>query len=306
MGTRRLSLILVPGRSGRILRREITYGLLILAGGVALLLFASNLFLWWSFAHRSSQEAKMAKLERENSFLSSELADFRLVIDSLGQEVGELVEREKAIRIVFDLPEVDQDIRQLGIGGRDHSQPLPLRSVWGESFEEVRSGIDRLYRQIRFENESLEYVYQQVTNRKDLLDHTPSIRPCEGYISRGFGMKPDPFTGWMQFHQGMDFAASRGTPVHATACGKVVFTGWSGALGKVVKVDHGFGYQTVFGHLDDVKAVRGQPVKRGQLIGNIGSTGYSTGPHLHYEVRYRGQPIDPRKFIYGTADLVME
>lgn len=306
MGKKGLSLIVIPHGSAWILRKRIPFSFLIIGGAVLFLLLASNIFLSWNFFDRASQEAKLARFERENSFLSSELGNVKSIIDSLESELGKLVEKEDAIRTVFGLPEVDQEIRQLGVGGREYREPLPLGALWGESFEEICSDIDELYRRIKFENESLEYIYEEVTNKKQLLDHTPSIRPCEGYLSRGFGMKPDPFTGWMQFHQGMDFAAPRGTPIYASAHGKVVFTGWCGALGKVVKIDHGYNYLTVYGHLNSIKVRKGQEVRRGQLIGGMGSTGYSTGPHLHYEVRYRGHPTDPSRFIYSSRDLVLE
>jgi len=306
MGKKGLSVIVVPDRSARILRKRIPYGLLV-AGGVVLFLFVAwSLFLSWSFSGSVSEEAKLARLERENSFLCLELGHVKSVIDSLELELGKLVEKEDAIRAVFGLPEVDQQIRQLGVGGREHREPLPSGALWGERFEEIRSGIDEIYRRIKFENESLEYIYGEVTSRRELLDHTPSIKPCEGYISRGFGMKRDPFTGWMQFHQGIDLAAARGTPVYAPAHGKVVFTGWYGALGKVVKVDHGHGYRTIFGHLNSIKARKGQQVKRGQMIGGMGSTGYSTGPHLHYEVHYHGHPTNPTRFIYSSTELVLK
>lgn len=306
MGKRDLSIILVSHHSRGILEKRIPYGLLAFGGVILFLFIVSSLFLFWSFFNRVSQEAELTKLETENSFLSSELGGVKSVIDSLESELGKLVEKENAIRTVFGLPEVDQEIRQLGVGGREYREPLPLGALWGESFEEICSDIDELYRRIKFENESLEYIYEEVTNKKQLLDHTPSIRPCEGYISRGFGMKRDPFTGWMQFHQGIDFAAPRGTPVYASAHGEVTFTGWCGALGKVVKIDHGYNYLTVFGHLYSINVRKGQQVRRGQLIGGMGSTGYSTGPHLHYEVRYRGHPTDPRRFIYSSRDLVLE
>jgi murein DD-endopeptidase MepM/ murein hydrolase activator NlpD len=306
MGKRDFSIILVPHRSSGILRKRIPHSLLVAGGVVLFLLIGSGLFFFWSFISSVSQEAKLARVEKENSFLSSELGNVKSIIDSLESRLGKLVEKEDAIRAVFGMPEVGQEIRQLGVGGGEYPEPLPAGALWGEDFEEIRADIDELHRRIKFENESLEYIYGEVTGKKELLDHTPSIRPCAGYMSRGFGMKPDPFTGWMHFHQGIDFAAPLGTPVYAPADGMVVFTGWGGALGKVVKINHDHNYLTVFGHLNSIKVRNGQEVRRGQLVGGIGSTGYSTGPHLHYEVHYRGHPTDPSRFIYSSRDLVME
>jgi murein DD-endopeptidase MepM/ murein hydrolase activator NlpD len=157
--------------------------------------------------------------------------------------------------------------------------------------------VDRLLRLSAFELEKYSEVETELGKVKERLAHTPSIWPTKGWLSRGFGMKYDPFTGYEQMHRGIDIANRRGTPVMATAAGRVKSVGTFGGLGKMVIVDHGYGFVTRYGHLSQINVKRGQRVDRGEVIALMGNTGYSTGPHLHYEVWRNGKILNPRDFI---------
>ena len=131
------------------------------------------------------------------------------------------------------------------------------------------------------------------------LASIPSIWPVQGRISSHFGKRPCPFSGKPQFHQGVDIAADKGEPVFASAGGTVVSCDWHGGYGKSITLDHGSGYVTRYAHLKKIYVRAGQPIKKGEKIGTVGSTGKSTGPHLHYEVRFQENPIDPERFLPG-------
>lgn len=131
----------------------------------------------------------------------------------------------------------------------------------------------------------------------DQLANTPSIWPASGPVSSGFGWRNPPIEGGSELHQGIDIASGTGIPVVATADGQVVKSGWSGGYGNVVQIDHGNGIETIYGHNAQVVVSAGQSVKKGQLISYAGSTGISTGPHVHYEVRENGTPVDPIKYL---------
>lgn len=151
-------------------------------------------------------------------------------------------------------------------------------------------------------NAKLERVRQdrllkELETRRDLLSATPSIWPTEGWISSEFGERVSPFTGKKEFHKGLDISATPGTPVYATASGKVSFAGDVANSGQGVVLDHRTGLSTAYNHLRDLTVSRGETVTRGQIIGSIGETGQSTGPHLHYEVRVGGVPVNPKRFI---------
>ncbi|MDE6801913.1 MAG: M23 family metallopeptidase, partial [Muribaculaceae bacterium] len=154
-------------------------------------------------------------------------------------------------------------------------------------------------------------------HNQDRLSHIPSIQPVSSESLRtmasGYGRRVDPVYGTVRFHEGMDFSAPIGTPVYATGDGVVTAAGrvMSG-YGNMVDIDHGFNYMTRYAHLNDVLVKPGQVVKRGDLIGRVGNTGKSTGPHLHYEVRFKGQPQNPVNYYFQDltpeeyAEMVIE
>lgn len=145
---------------------------------------------------------------------------------------------------------------------------------------------------------ALDHILESYHDRRQLLAYTPSIRPAQApWPSSSFGPRLDPLTGAWVLHKGLDLAGNRGQPIIAPANGRVIWVGWRGGYGRTVVVDHGYGLQTHFAHLDAYHVRPGQPVQRGEVIASMGSTGRSTGPHLHYEVRRGGQPLDPRRFI---------
>jgi murein DD-endopeptidase MepM/ murein hydrolase activator NlpD len=142
-----------------------------------------------------------------------------------------------------------------------------------------------------------ESLYEGLKSQRNLLSSTPSIRPTEGWLSSGFGYRVSPFTGLREFHKGLDFAGRKGTKIIAPADGVVSFTGRNGSYGKMIKIDHGHGIITRYGHLQKALKKRGEAVKRGDVIALMGNTGHSTGPHLHYEVLLNGLPVNPKKYI---------
>ena len=145
----------------------------------------------------------------------------------------------------------------------------------------------------------------QIHRLSRTLGSVPVRRPLDGEVdpSSGFGVRADPFTGSPAMHTGLDMLADPGDPVRATADGTVKAAGWSGGYGRVVDVDHGNGLSTRYAHLSSVDVRVGQAVRIGQIVGKVGSSGRSTGPHLHYETRVRGEPVDPQKFLRAGARL---
>ncbi|MCP4694110.1 MAG: M23 family metallopeptidase [Desulfobacterales bacterium] len=134
-------------------------------------------------------------------------------------------------------------------------------------------------------------------NQQNLLASTPAIWPVKGWVTSTFGRRKSPFTGLREFHKGLDIATRKGTPIIAPADGVVSAVGTKGFLGKMIAVDHGHGIVTRFGHLQKALKKRGDKVKRGDVIALVGATGRVTGPHVHYEVRLNGLPVNPKKYI---------
>ncbi len=171
--------------------------------------------------------------------------------------------------------------------------------------EQLRAALDRIERRARKlsallpeQRASLAALVEGLEDRREQLAATPSIWPTDGFVTSGYGFRTSPFTGRKQFHAGIDIAADFGTRIVAPASGRVVFAGRRGAFGRVVEIDHGFGVRTIFGHTDDIYVRVGQRVERGTRIASVGSTGRSTGPHLHYQVQANGRTVNPGDYIF--------
>ncbi len=163
--------------------------------------------------------------------------------------------------------------------------------------DQLYQDLQRLEREVALRAESLEAVTGYLNEQKDRLAVTPSIWPTRGYVSSRFGPRISPFTGRRQRHTGIDVAAARGTPILATADGIVTFSGRLAGYGRAIVITHGFGFKSFYGHNQKNKVRKGHRVKRGQVIGTVGNSGYSTGSHVHYEVIVKGTAINPLKYI---------
>lgn len=293
---KKLSVFIVPD-SGRIRQYSLSKTLTLFLAATFCIYTGASLVFSFDFFSRKVEAHRVDSLAKENRFLTVKLAMITDSIDSLHGEISSLVDKERAIRTIYELPEIDQQQRELGIGGPDllpnYADDSPSRAAAFQS----EADVVRLLALSSFEKEQFNNIYLRLLEKKSDLDHTPSISPTHGYLIRGFGIKVDPFTGEQRQHAGLDISNRIGTPVVVTANGKVAYEGFQSGLGNTLIIDHGNGFQTVYGHLSQFKVRIGEQVSRGELIGLIGNTGYSTGPHLHYEVTRFGSSLNPAKFI---------
>jgi murein DD-endopeptidase MepM/ murein hydrolase activator NlpD len=185
------------------------------------------------------------------------------------------------------------------VGLSDHSARED-RVGSGGPYDRLPGTQDTLYLQGDVIGKRLDEVESSLQTRSLVFSATPSLAPVTGLMTDGFGRRRDPFTGRRAFHRGLDISARRGTPVVAPADGVVVYSGRNGGLGKMVRVSHGFGYTTVYGHLDSIDVEVGDEIQRGDAIGTLGNSGRSTGPHLHYEVHVDGKAVNPLYYFLAT------
>ncbi len=157
--------------------------------------------------------------------------------------------------------------------------------------------IDRSIKRSELKEQGVLDLWESLSMQQSLMRATPSIRPSRGYLTSEFGYRPSPLSGQLKFHSGIDFGVPPGTPVHATADGVVSFAGFDAGYGKLVSIDHGYGVVTRYAHNSEIFVTVGQKIKRGDVVSASGSTGQSTGPHCHYEVRVNGVPVDPTNYI---------
>ncbi|MDE6368816.1 MAG: M23 family metallopeptidase [Muribaculaceae bacterium] len=162
--------------------------------------------------------------------------------------------------------------------------------------------LDLLDQMLYTQSKSYDFIANEVMSMTDRTAHIPAIQPIsEKYLramASGYGYRRDPIYGTTKFHEGMDFSSPIGTPVYATGDGTVTHGSWKSQYGNMIEIDHGYNYTTRYAHLSQILVKPGQKVKRGDLIGKVGNTGKSTGPHLHYEVRFRGQPQNPVNYYF--------
>lgn len=235
---------------------------------------------------------KLFKEKKKAEEIKVALKNMKLKIDSLNIKLDSVIDFDNKERMVWGLPNIGEDIRKLGVGGSKMDRSSPASAV--------KEAIQELERKIDFEVASFREIYDQIERKKKVLLHTPSIRPAEGTVTSGFGWRS--LSGNKEFHKGLDISNSPGTPVVVTADGVVNYVGYNKGLGLTVEIDHGFGYSTKYGHLANASVKVGQYVKRGQIIGAIGTSGRVTGPHLHYEVHVLGKEVPPSNYIIpGTT-----
>ena len=290
------SVVIVPDDTGKVIEKRI-YRWKIIAMLIALsVFFICSIFFTLGYFKANIDQHKLTSLEKENVYLESEIKNLRGSVETIKERIAGIVETDEKIRLIFDLPTIDPSIREVGIGGPDFS-PLEFNSLPTKKLSLVEKDINKISRQIDLENASLNDVYDKILTRKNTLDHTPSIMPAEGFITSGVGMRKDPFTGIMVLHKGIDIAADKGTPIIAPADGTVERCGWERGMGNYIVVNHGNNLKTYYGHLSLIKVKKGQNVNRFDIIGHVGSTGRSTGPHLHYEVRKYGRYVNPRDYF---------
>jgi murein DD-endopeptidase MepM/ murein hydrolase activator NlpD len=296
MFRKKLTFLLVPDTSQ--LSRQMSVRVWYLWAGLAsaVLFVFATFFFASAFLSGEVDKAELERLQTENQTLAGKYEALCEDLEKTNSRFSEVVEKEIAIRQAFGLPEVNLEERQLGIGGPASLNP-PLRSETEWLAYNTEAEVDRLLRLSAFELEKYSEMESGLGDLKDRLDHTPSIWPTRGWLQSGFGMRTDPFTGTRRLHRGVDVSNNTGSPIIASAAGRVQSVRKDRELGRSIVIEHDYGFVTRYGHLSQIDVVRGQKIERGDVIGRMGSTGRSTGPHLHYEVWCNGNVLNPLDYI---------
>ncbi len=278
---------------------------LLLAFGVLLSLASAGV---WSFFHYQSVADKSLSLETENKLAKANLEEQKQRIDHLNRELLKIREKAGFIQNFLGLKPQGSAGGKIGQGGIEiaprslsfsqgavydseaHTPPVPDMTLKDLVSSQDLNRLDT----------DLEQIVGNLRNRQDKLDRTPFLTPVdpnESWISSRFGTRISPFTGKPQFHPGIDIAGSEGTPIMAPAKGKVVFVDKNGLLGLSVKIIHDSTYETIYGHLQRTAVKKGQLVERGDVIGFMGSSGRSTGYHLHYQIKRNEKTVNPFEYM---------
>ena len=298
---------------------------------VGILLLLETVFLV-DYFNLHVDKWKMSKLQEKNQELEDRFTYINLQLRDLEKTVYQASDFSRKLQRITNVnPSQSGSLKM--IGGRihsnsailalsAHSHPVEDRSpgaVQQESAESIDSfnSLEEDVLELRIENlkEKSEWVKQEIwtlytdlSEKKEVLNNTPSILPVKGWVSSHFGYRNETIFSDHEpyFHRGIDIASVEGSPVLASADGKVVWTGYDErGYGNLVVLDHGYGLRTYYAHLLKITTETGKSVKKGEAIALVGSTGRSTGPHLHYEVRIFGEPVNPNNYILDQSDLIV-
>ena len=260
-----------------------------------------SLFLWGGFTfylYRTAERARV--LEAEVRALSHQVRELSGALVEKDRENRALA--EKAAEMLERLDAFESELKALrkraGLEVEEKkAQDEPLGAGRPADTEELFAALEARIQAMQKELKGEVAPALDRTLKREAA--TPRGWPLRvrSYVASGFGVRKNPFGRGYEFHDGLDLPAWYGTRIYATAPGRVVEAGWSRIFGRYVKIDHGYGYQTLYGHMSRIAVRRGQYVKRGQVIGYVGSTGRSTGPHVHYSVYLRGRAVDPRPYL---------
>lgn len=254
------------------------------------------------FQHARHEAMLQASLERAQKSLLDQQDQFLTLAEkmkSLDAELAKVAEFNAKVRVMANLdPGHAPTVTSLGGTERNDFSEQYLTSHRQELLvRKMHNFLEQLRTTTRLEEMQQEELLATLRSNQGFFASTPSIWPTDGWVTSDFGYRRSPFTDRREFHKGLDIAGPSGTPIYATAKGRVIASGRDGAYGLTVTLDHGAGIVTNYAHLQSIAVKDDQSVSRGELIGFMGSSGRSTGPHLHYEVRLNGIPVDPMRYI---------
>ena len=271
--------------------------------GVLILAFlGSSVYFAKQYLKLQGNEIELAKIQKESNIRKIQVEKFSHQVKNFETELARLERFEKKLRVITALENSPKSVKKnWGVVGpyglATSSFNTAMDRGAASMIERLSNGLDHLDKQAKFQSISFQELDNFFKNQKSLLSSTPSIWPTRGWVTSGFGFRKSPFTGLREKHEGWDIAARSGSPVRATADGEVVVEGREYGYGKMIKINHGYGVVTVYGHNSKHLVKAGEHVKRGQIISLVGNTGRSSGPHLHYEVLLHGIPVSPKNYI---------
>ncbi len=268
------------------------YGASVIFTALILVLLHNKFF---PTANEAALQQEIKQLEVQYDNLTEVVEDYTVVLDNYRQR------ENNTYRMVFEMEPVDDYIWEAGVGGSDKYEKL--RNFRNKDIMiDAATKVDRLGRQLAIMSKSLDTIQNMQAEKEKMLESIPSIRPLSKLSRRiklysGYGMRIHPIHKIRKMHYGIDFTAPKGTPIYATGDAKVhrVYKSKSGYGNRVI-LDHGYGYKSLYAHMNSIDVKKGQKVKKGEVIGTVGNTGTSTAPHLHYEVIHKGKKVNPIHF----------
>ena len=303
---RKWTVMVVPHGSGSSRAVEVSHAVLkalVGIGGVIVLLL---LVLGGAALSRGVSITKGRMLERENHLLADEIQRMRSRLAGLHDTLSTFNQRAQEMRVLAGLNPIDSSVQQAGIGGPvgtwSERDSLTASGALGAQALTAREDLDGLTRRANILVRSINEAYDSLSSHQSRMAATPSIMPTKGWLTSAFAAeRVHPILHMARPHEGIDVAAQAGAEIEAPAAGVVTQVTWEDGYGNILTIDHGYGIVTRYAHCSKILVGRGARVKRGQIIALVGSTGLSTGPHVHYEVWVNGKPVNPIHYVLPDA-----
>ena len=298
--------MVVPHGSGSSRAVEVSHSVLKTLVGIGSVLVLLLLVLGGAALSRGVSITKSRMLERENHLLADEIQRMRSRLAGLHDTLSTFSQKAQELRVLAGLPPTDPSVEAAGIGGPvgtwSERDSLMASGSEGSQALAAREDLDALNRRANILVRSINEAYDSLAIHQARMAATPSIMPTKGWLSSAFAAeRVHPILHIARPHDGIDVSAPMGAEIEAPAAGVVTDVGWEDGYGNILTIDHGFGIVTRYAHCSKILVGRGQRVKRGQRIALVGSTGLSTGPHLHYEVWVNGKPVNPVHYVLPDA-----
>ena len=305
-----MKFIFLPDTSSRVVEFKLSKFQLCVLFPLALSLAIGCIVYSMTFLADGVYTFRLRQLEENRNVLSAQLTDLKEKSASLNSRIQGLFEMDDDLRTFADIPPMPENYREVGVGGTV-PQPIPTLPLFEKQADgtlTLLADLEKLERLIDLETESYKEIEAKLQHQADMVQHSPSIRPVEGgRLTSHLGWRKDPFgTGRPEFHKGLDFGVERGSKVFATADGTVIFASRYANYGNLVELDHNrkrYGFSTKYAHLQKILVKVGQTVRRGDIIGEVGSTGRALARHLHYEVLRDNDHVDPLKYYVEPSLL---
>jgi len=295
------TIMFLPGPNARV--RTLTISKSVIKTVLASLLCAVFLSLYLVYEYNDVKDKvwELRAMREELMQQKAQVQNFALNLLDYKRQMFLLRDLDTKLRRAVSLGPRDKAQQVLGIGGPDELSLRTLTSLGEKKQEEALKEMSQELTQLRGaaskQEASLQMLIEYFEDKRSLHAATPALWPVRGWVTSHFGNRLSPFSGIEKFHEGIDIAAQTGTPITAPADGVVVKAGFGSGYGNMVEISHGYGFKTVFAHNSRLNVKAGQRVRRGDVISYVGDSGSSTGPHLHYEVRVNGLPVNPTKYM---------
>lgn len=293
------TIILMADLAGKMKRFSVPKNLVKVVGGVFGVGALGFLYLSYSLLSVNLHLDEINQL-RENAVIQKqEIQRFSLKVEDFQNQMARLEKFDKKLRIITALENNENKSDAFGVGGPNNQDPFaPAAEKYSQGLlNQLGEDLSHLSGRAKGQEVSFHELDSFFKDQSSLLTSTPSIWPTKGWVTSGFGYRISPFTGMREMHEGLDVATHMDAPVAAPANGVVVDVSSDNGYGNLVEIDHGYGIVTRYGHNSKITVRRGERVKRGQIVARVGTTGRSTGPHVHYEVLLHGVPVNPYRYI---------